>query len=326
MFTFKVEALYNPISSVTKWVWTKGAAWFTTSLMTFLYSKTTQQLLDHLPAMANVVRRIACAAGDEIMEHYDPSGYVGEVVTKGDNSPVTAADLAADQIICDQLSALFPDIPVLTEEIYATLDPQILTQAPHYWVVDPLDGTKSFARGDPDFTVNIALVHDHTPVMGVIYAPALGEGYVGILNDVHPDDSGTYRFRDDQDQDVPVSVRSVPSAGLTFLTSCAKWESSPTLDIMARIKMRKHIRRSSSIKYCDLAGARADLVVVAHDLSYWDVAAAEAILCAAGGCMLDLKGRPLVYDRACVPIFKGGIIAGTSEEYVQPLLRDIIEG
>lgn len=293
--------------------------------MTFAYSKTTQQLLGHLPAMANMVRRIACTAGDKIMEYYDPSGYTGDVMVKGDESPVTVADIEADRVIRDELFALFPDIPFLTEETYGTIDPAVLNGTPHYWVIDPLDGTKAFARGDADFTVNIALVHLDRPVMGIIYAPALEEGYVGIA---HDPSSGTgdalaYRFRDDQDHDVDIAVRPVPAAGLTFLTSYTKWDHAPTPDIMARIKMRRHIRRSSSIKYCDLASARADLVVVAHDISYWDTAAADAILHAAGGCMFDLQGRSLVYDRTAIPVFKGGLIAGTSQDYVIPLLDDI---
>ncbi len=268
-----------------------------------------------------MIRRAAMAAGSVIMDHYDPSGFHGALTFKEDQSPVTAADLAADRVISDFLGAHFPGIPVISEEQIDQIDHDHLRATDHYWLVDPLDGTRAFARGERDFTVNIALIHHDTPILGVIYAPALEEGFTGINA---PDQKIAIRFRDDGPDDA-VTVRAIPQNGLTVLTSQTGTLSPYTLALMDQIKINKHIKRSSSIKFADVAAGRADLVVTTRHVSYWDSAAGDALIRAAGGHVIRFDGTPVTYDRTCPTLDNHGIVACGDLGYFSPVLQSILE-
>ena len=283
------------------------------------YSRNTQKLLDHPQAVAGMVRRIALAAGDAIMDHYDPSGYHGDTQFKEDNSPVTPADFAANDIICRGLLESFPEIPIISEESISDLDRARLKDTAHYWLVDPLDGTKEFRKGARDFTVNIALIHDDQPVLGVVYAPAHEEGFAGWMGD----DRGALRWRDDQMADIDISVRSVPREGMVFLSSQTQKFSPFTENLMEQVKMSRHIRRSSSIKYCEIAAGRADLTAVTRDICFWDTAAGDAVIRAAGGAVWDLSGAPARYNRAAEGLVNPGLIACGDADYVLPVVHEL---
>lgn len=283
------------------------------------YIPTTQKLLDHLPALAGVVRRVAVTAGDAIMEYFDEAGFQGTVDFKGDNSPVTIADTIADDIIRAGLADIARDIPVVTEETAHLVDHAALNATPHYWLVDGLDGTKAFRKGDPDFTVNIALIHHTTPVLGVIYAPALGDGYIGIVTDT----SRAYKWNDDDMRDIDITVRHIPKNGLTLLTSTTQMHSREATHLMESIKLNKHIKRHSSIKFCEIATGRADVMIAARDIYFWDTAAGDAIIRAAGGFAVDLFGQPLNYDRTVPHFVNFGLIAGNDLDYIQPIIEDL---
>lgn len=279
------------------------------------YQAATQKLIDHPEALAAMARRVALAAGAAIMDHYDPAGFQGTVDLKKDNSPVTIADLEADRIIRTGLSDLTPDIPMLTEETADTTDRAALSATRHYWLVDGLDGTKAFRAGDPDFTVNIALIDGDTPVLGVVYAPAHAEGYVGVVG------GAAYRFRDDDDRDVEVTGRALPRRGLTVLTSHTSAPKA-TEQFMSHLKVDRHIKRHSSIKYTDVARGAADVALTIRNVWYWDSAAADAVLRAAGGIMIDMNGATLRYDRTREIWENHGVMATFDPAMMQSVLRE----
>lgn len=283
------------------------------------YPVVTEKILAHRAAVGGILRRIVMAAGDAIMEHYDPSGFHGDVTLKGDNSPVTPADLAADAIIAAALAEHFPGIPLISEETVHLLDRAQLADTPHYWLVDPLDGTRAFRNGEEDFTVNIALIEHDTPMVGAIYAPALGEGFIGWTGN----HAGALRWRDDMQQDYELAVRAVPAEGVVILTSQTGTLSPFAQNLMAQIKTRRHLKRSSSIKYCEIAAGRADVSVVTREIYYWDTAAGDAILRAAGGAMLALDGTPLRYDRTVPNLANVGLVACSDLEYFAPVIDEL---
>lgn len=284
-----------------------------------MYPKQTQTLINHLPAATGIVRRIALAAGAEIMNHYSPVGYQGEVMTKPDGSSVTAADFAADVIIWDALHREFAGIPVVSEERTDKIDYAALKSSEYYWLVDPLDATKMFRTGKPDFCVNIALVRGDTPVLGVIYAPALSEGFAGFIGD----QSGAVRWHDDRNTEHDLSVRRIPVEGLTLLTSSSHAATSIFGQMMERIKLEKRLQKGGALKFCDIAAARADLYVRFRGNSYWDTAAGAVILRAAGGHVMDLSGNPLIYDRTNTKFDHTGLIACADPDYILPVIADI---
>lgn len=264
-----------------------------------------------------MVRRAAAQAGDAIMELFDESGFQGQVDLKSDDSPVTEADRIADALIRAFLAEHFPNIPMLTEETVSTVDHDILNATPHYWLVDGLDGTKAFRKGDPDFTVNIALIHHDTPILGVIYAPAHGEGFVGVPGQL------AIKYRDENDREVPLQVRAVPREGVTLLTSTTPNTSAFTTAFMNDLKIAKHIRRHSSIKYGDVAAARGDVMIAARDVYFWDSAAGDAIIRAAGGAGFDISGAPLRYDRTVPGFINRGVIACGDPDYLAPIIASL---
>jgi 3'(2'),5'-bisphosphate nucleotidase len=284
-----------------------------------VYAPTTDQLLQHPDAMMNIMRRAALAAGAAIMEHYDESGFQGDVKLKNDESPVTIADIAADEIIRAALAADFPGIPVVTEETVQDADHDHLGSTRHYFLVDPLDGTKSFRKGSPDFTVNIALIEKSEPKVGVVYLPAFSEGYAG-----HTFGEGTaLRWHDDRTDDAAIMVRDIPPNGVTLLTSTSQHDHGPMADLIASVKMARHLKRNSSLKFCEIAAGRADIYPRFKGINYWDTAAADAVLRAAGGFVVDFNGTPLLYDRSRKQFDLPGFVAGNDLDYLLPILIEM---
>jgi 3'(2'), 5'-bisphosphate nucleotidase len=267
--------------------------------------------------MAGMLRRAAEQAGDAIMELFDEAGFQGQVDLKEDDSPVTDADRVADDIIRAFLIDHFPGIPMVTEETVSTVDRAALAATQHYWLVDGLDGTKAFRKGEPDFTVNIALIDRDQAALGLIYAPAHGEGFVGIPGQL------AIKYRDDTPRETDLRVRAVPGTGLTLLTSTTPSHSRFTVEFMDQIKIAKHIRRHSSIKYGDVAAARGDVMIAARDVYFWDSAAGDAIVRAAGGAMMDMTGRPLCYDRTAPNFMNHGVIACGDPDYLVPVIQTL---
>ena len=219
------------------------------------------------------------------------------VEMKADRSPVTEADRVADDIICAELARLHPVLPILSEESAPTAWGE-RQRWNRYWLVDPLDGTKEFVKGNGEFTVNIALVEDHRAVLGVVLAPALNLEFSGICG------RGAWR-RDADGPQVPMSASQEPSAPLRVMGS--RSHPGPGLSaFLARLGPHELKPMGSSLKVCMVADGQADIYPRLGPTSEWDTAAAQAILESAGGGMMDLAGQPLRYntrDRLLNPHF-----------------------
>jgi 3'(2'), 5'-bisphosphate nucleotidase len=222
-------------------------------------------------------------AGAAIMRIYD-AGFT--VQTKEDNSPLTLADLESQRIIIEGLSALTPDIPILSEES---------AQAPwserqswrELWVVDPLDGTREFVKRNGEFTVNIALVQAHEPVLGLVAAPALGLLYWGARG------IGAFS-RPKGKPEIPIRI-SAPQTPLRVVGS--RSHASPQTQVYLA-QFKSHVLRGigSSLKFCLVACGEADLYPRFGPTCEWDTAAGQALLEAAGGGVTRLDGHRLRYN------------------------------
>jgi 3'(2'), 5'-bisphosphate nucleotidase len=237
-----------------------------------------------LTALLPVVLDIARAAGREIMRIYD-GGF--SVTLKSDRSPLTEADLAAQRLIAARLSALTPAIPLLGEESAA----EVFAQRRAWrtlWLVDPLDGTREFVKRNGEFTINIALVEQGAPILGVLHAPALASSYLGAQG------CGAFRAREPEVW-VPIRVQSTVQEPLRVLASRSHGDAK--LDrALERLGPQQRISVGSALKFGLLADGSADLYVRRGDTSEWDTAAGHAVVLEAGGCVVDLSGRPLRYN------------------------------
>ena len=240
------------------------------------------------PLMAPVVA-LALQAGDAIL----PFWRTGTAVTaKADDSPVTAADLAAHHLILDGLTALDPSIPVLSEED-ANIPQSVRAGWKRWWLVDPLDGTKEFISGSEEFTVNIALIEQGQVVFGVVSMPTTGRFYVG--------GAGLGAWRGDKDtQPSPIQVRTVPPAGQAFTVVASRRHSSPEQErllagLSASLGELELANIGSSLKFCLLAEGSADCYPRLAPTSQWDTAAAQGVLEGAGGEVLELSGASFSY-------------------------------
>jgi 3'(2'), 5'-bisphosphate nucleotidase len=217
-----------------------------------------------------------------------------DVQRKADESPVTSADHAAEAIILERLSEAAPNVPIIAEEEVAA--GRVPAIGAEFFLVDPLDGTKEFIQKRGDFTVNVALIRDGSPVLGVVYAPArssLFAGAAGLKS----------AFRSDQDTDTPdiaprrsIKVRPVPRDGLTVVSS--RSHSTPeTQTYLAACRVSDRVSIGSSLKFCLVAAAEADLYPRLGPTMEWDTAAGHAVLAAAGGSVWAPGGVPLRYGK-----------------------------
>jgi len=230
------------------------------------------------------VRPIAEEAGQATLRFYGKT----DSVAKSDGSPVTAADQAAEDVILPQLRAITPDIPIVSEEEASKgLTPEVTGS--RFWLVDPLDGTKEFLSGNGEFTVNIALIEDGAPVLGVVVIPARGETYAGAgpgsatLTDAH----GERR----------ISVRTPPAEGLTVVGSRSHGDATAMDAFLAGRKVADFRPAGSSLKLCLIACGAADLYPRLGTTMEWDIAAGHAVLAAAGGRVETVDGKPFTYGK-----------------------------
>jgi len=210
--------------------------------------------------------------------------------TKADKSPVTAADLAAEEIIEDGLSRLAPGIPLVAEEAASEgRVPDI--SGGRFWLVDPLDGTREFLSRNDEFTVNIALVVDATPVLGVVHAPALALTYTGARN------AGATCLRDGGPA-APVFVRPAPQEGVTIVASRRHGDPDAIDRLLRGHPVLNRKTAGSSLKFCLVAAGEADIYPRFGRTMEWDTAAGHAVLAAAGGTVTDAHGSDLTYGKA----------------------------
>jgi len=238
--------------------------------------------------------QLAIRAGEEILKIYaEPF----EAESKADGSPVTKADAAAEKIILEGLSDVFPEIPVVAEEsVEAGNLPAV---GDSYFLVDPLDGTKEFLKKNGEFTVNIALIEHGRPVFGVVGAPALGEIFWGGVTASDETAARAFKARIDAGRAVdvtPVEVRTPPSAGISVLASRSHL-SEETSALIDRLNVAERLSVGSSLKLCWVAEGKADLYPRLAPTMQWDIAAGDAVVRAAGGCVvLAENGEDFVYE------------------------------
>jgi 3'(2'), 5'-bisphosphate nucleotidase len=224
-------------------------------------------------------------AGAAIMEVY---GSDFAVNNKDDASPVTEADLRAEAIILDGLRRLTPDIPIVSEEAAAdgaTYD----VSAGTFWLVDPLDGTKEFVKRNGEFTVNIGLIVDGVPVVGVLFAPVLDRLFAAAPGQATVEDHGA--------PPRPIACRPVPEDGMVVLSSRSHRDPSTFDAFISRFKVAEQRHSGSSLKFALVAAGEADIYPRFGRTMEWDTAASHAILNAAGGCMTLADGSPLTYGK-----------------------------
>jgi len=240
------------------------------------YSRACAQLLE-------TVISIAQEAGERILSIYE--GDFG-IVHKPDESPVTEADLAAHHIIIDRLKALTPELPVLSEES-ATIPYGERARWRCYWLVDPLDGTREFIKRNGEFTVNIALIDEHRPVLGIVHAPVTGVSYYASRG------SGAFK-RAAGGETYQIHARHIVEKPMIAVSRA---RCNPRQQrLLDNIGPHETIAVGSSLKSCLVAEGKADLYARLGPTSEWDTAAAQCIVEQAGGHITDTQMRPLRYN------------------------------
>lgn len=250
---------------------------------------TAVPALPHRDLLPEVLR-IAQEAGQAIMAVYNAmSGTADEVRYKADGSPLTQADLAAHRVIAHGLAQLTPEIPVVSEEDSGSEVYRKPTG--RFWLVDPLDGTKEFLARNGEFTVNIALVEDGHPVLGVVVAPALGQSYWGS--------AGQGAWRDAGGKVEPIHVATAQQrAGRPVRVLASKSHlNEETRAYLQQLGPHQLVQAGSSLKFCRMAEGSADLYPRLGPTCEWDTAAGQAVLEAAGGAVQDRHGAPLCYGK-----------------------------
>ncbi len=240
--------------------------------------------------ICDALTALAIKAGAEIMSIYQSEFVVEE---KSDSSPVTAADKRAEKIILAGLLEVAPAIPVLAEE--AASEGLIPELGDEFFLVDPLDGTREFINRTGEFTVNIALVRSGAPALGVVYTPASGKLYAGVVGD------GAWRMTiaadGAQTDRQAITARPVPGAGLIAVASRSH-RSAETDDYLETLDIADFAAAGSSLKFCLIAEGAADIYPRFGRTMEWDTGAGQAVLEAAGGAVcVHPSGEPLAYNK-----------------------------
>lgn len=231
------------------------------------------------------VASIAEAAGRAILEVYETDF---DVEKKADASPITEADRRAHDVIRVGLGELPGGLPILSEEAH-TIPWEVRRHWKEYWLVDPLDGTKEFVQRNGQFTVNIALVRAGRPILGVVHVPVTGVTYGGIVG------RGAWRRSRDGGRGA-IHVQPLGEGPVRVVGS--RSHRGPDLDgYLERLGPHEMVPMGSSLKFCVVAEGNADVYPRLGPTSEWDTAAAEAVLCAAGGKVVASDGEPMDYNK-----------------------------
>lgn len=228
---------------------------------------------------------IAKQAGHEILKIYQ-EGF--DIEEKDDRSPLTTADLASHKLIIESLEKLTPDVPILSEES-CTIPFAERQQWTTYWLIDPLDGTREFIKRNGEFTVNIALIHEHTSILGVVYIPVQDISYfaaqgIGAFKQEQNQAANKIQIHSSQPNNKPVICGSRSHAGKSLQA------------LLADIGEHELISIGSSIKMCLVAEGQADLYPRFGPTSEWDTAAAHCVVQESGGVIVDTELDTLLYN------------------------------
>jgi len=228
---------------------------------------------------------IAKEAGNVIMQIYKKDFTIEY---KENNSPLTEADTKANEIICSALNNLYPNIPIMSEE-NKQIEYEVRKNWDYYWCIDPIDGTKEFIKKNDEFTVNIALIYKNTPVLGVVYAPAIDEMYKAKK------DEGAYK----NGYKLPLQTNQHPEKKL-YVVSSKSHLSEQTQKFIDNLDTKeiKQVTKGSSLKLCMVAEGVADIYPRLAPTMEWDTAAADAIVRESGKMSWQLEiHSPLIYNK-----------------------------
>lgn len=244
---------------------------------------TTKAIKKHIEKLID----IAYEAGKVILEIYE-SDDLG-VESKSDESPLTKADKAANDIICKGLAKMTPHIPIISEE-NKEIPYHERKDCEYIWMVDPLDGTKEFIKRNGEFTVNIALIHNQKSIAGVVYAPVLDNMYYAIEGE------GAYIIEDNEQVSLTANVYSKTDSSLKVVCSRSHLNDA-TKAFVQDYNTPELIEKGSSLKFLILAEGGAELYPRLAPTMEWDTAAAHIILSESGGKIHQLDGSPVLYNK-----------------------------
>lgn len=230
--------------------------------------------------------KIAQKAGDKIVDIYENEDFSKTVDFKADNSPLTIADKASHNIIEEELELLDLGIPVLSEE-GKIMEYSERKKWKYFWCVDPLDGTKEFINKNGEFTVNIALIHENEPILGVVYAPVLNTMYVGKKGE------GAYMIKDGKKSEIKINQKATNRIAVKSKSHSSEAEDK----VLANYDVTDTISVGSSLKFCMIAEGKADIYYRHGPTMEWDTAAGQAVVEGAGGKVLDEENNPFTYNK-----------------------------
>ena len=239
---------------------------------------------DELAGLLEPIVELAQRAGEKILEVYNSDDF--SVEEKHDKSPLTAADLASHHEIVDGLTALTPEIPVLSEES-ASLPFEERSLWQTYWLVDPLDGTREFIKRNGEFTVNIALIEDGVPVLSVVYVPVTAVSYLAC--------KGQGAFKQEAGERRAIKVRKL-GAGPLMVVGSRSHRGESLNQFLEKLGEHEMVGMGSSLKLCLVAEGVADIYPRLGLTSEWDTAAAQCVVEQAGGLVTDTAMQPLRYN------------------------------
>ncbi len=234
----------------------------------------------------NDLIEIIYKAGEKVMEIYQSSDF--EIKYKNDDSPLTIADQVSNDIICNSLHTLYPQIPILSEE-GAEIPFSKRKKWQSLWVIDPIDGTKEFIKKNGEFTLNIALIEKNNPTVGLVYAPCIKKLWYGS-------DQGSFKVS--KGKKSKISINSKCNDDLIDIVS-SRSHSNPMIEtFLNQFKNYNIVNMGSSIKICLVADGTADIYPRLAPTMEWDTAAAHAVLKYAGGSLIDLDTKKeMIYNR-----------------------------
>jgi 3'(2'), 5'-bisphosphate nucleotidase len=271
------------------------------------------KLSGNLPPLTELTVKIGSIAKDaasRILEIYESDFAIEH---KDDKSPLTAADLASHKAICDRLASLTPDIPILSEES-ADLPFETRQKWRYYWLVDPLDGTREFIKRNGEFTVNIALIEDHRPVLGVVHVPVTGVTYFASKN------NGAYK-QSSNGQPQQIQTKKTNSEHFTVAGSRSHG-SERQQTFFEKLGDIEIFAIGSSLKFCLVAEGIVDIYPRFGPTSEWDTAAAQCIVEEAGGIVADENLNPLKYNMKESLINPDFLVIGDKNFDWRPYLYD----
>ncbi len=237
------------------------------------------------PSKLQEVIQIVRSASTKILKIYNQNF---EVRYKHDKSPVTVADKIAEETIIEGLAELFPEIPIIAEESF-THNTKLPTADSPFFLIDPLDGTKQFVNHEGEFTVNVALIEQHAPTMGIIHIPVTNTTYWTS------GDNNAWRQLGDNEPEIIRCTKADPAALRVILSKSHSNEE--TESYLKSLPIKERMNAGSSLKFCRIAEGKADLYPRFGSIMEWDIAAGHAILTAAGGSVTEFDGRPILYGR-----------------------------